>query len=84
MKLINEDHVHFTAELRTPAGDMLTACELLPDVFHHEFKDIALLHFVEDAESLNTFQQFKFHMLDIENYQAKEGEVSISLSGHLI
>ena len=83
MKMINEDHVHITAELRTPSGEMLTVCDLRADSFHHPTKDLAVMHFLHNTHSLNTFQQLKFHCLDIEPYSAAEGEVSLVCGGEM-
>jgi hypothetical protein len=76
MKMINEDHVHFTAEIRMANGEMLSACDLSPVSFHHDSKDIAVLHLLDETAALNGFQQLGFKMLDIEDYKASEDEVT--------
>lgn len=75
MPMINENHTHYTLELRSTTGEVFTSIDLLPRVVHHPDRDIAVLHIEQEIESMEFLKQLNFILLDTEEYLPADDEV---------
>lgn len=75
MAHINENHTTYTVEIRGQNGDILTQLDIQPYIFHHPEKDLAVLHFNDEANSLELLNQLGYQFLEIETYLPEENEV---------
>lgn len=53
LKYVNETHTHYTLEVRHDDGSFIYQQDLVPRVFHHENKDLAILH-IDFSEAKGT------------------------------
>lgn len=75
LRYVNEDHVHYTVELRSPDGQFITSQDLVPHSYHHQNRDLAILHMEDESKGLSHFKDLGFQLVDVENYKARVDEV---------
>ncbi len=77
MPSINENHTHYTLELRSTTGEVFTSADLLPRIAYHPDRDIAVLHLEHETSALNFLKQLSFNLLETEEYIPAENEVTL-------
>ena len=53
MQFVNEQHTHYTLEVRDQDGTFISQIECNPVTYHHQNKDLAILHLSDEVESLD-------------------------------
>jgi hypothetical protein len=53
---INENHTHFSADVRAYDGSMMSQIELRPKVYYHPKRDLAVLHFEEEQDAMDVMR----------------------------
>jgi hypothetical protein len=54
---LNESHTQYTFEIRDEEGNARSEFELLPIVYHHESRDLAVLHLADGDNVLQAFEE---------------------------
>lgn len=60
---VNEKHVHYTAEIRHNDGMFLQSFDVLPISYHHQHRDVAIMHFDEEEEVIRSLNEFDIKTL---------------------
>jgi hypothetical protein len=50
---VDNNHTHFTAEVRGPDGSSLSQFHLLPKAYYHPNRDMAILHFDNEDDNID-------------------------------
>ena len=76
---MNEDHTHYSIELRHPSGIFETQFELIPISFHHKTRDLAVLHLINEQNVIDVLKSLKFPIFELatEDELIKYGGVSV-------
>ena len=53
LQFVNEQHTHYTLEVRDQDGTFISQIECNPVTYHHQNKDLAILHLSDEVESLD-------------------------------
>lgn len=68
LRFVNQDHTIFTVETRHKDGSMQSQIDLLPEVFYHPTRDLAVLHFENELEALEVLRfvnvEYKLELTD--------------------
>ena len=83
---VNEKHTAYTAEKRHDDGVFATQCDLKPISYHHDTRDLAVLHFENEDEVLELLDSVGVDVLELAPSQSprlKEGE-KLEFHGHHI
>lgn len=81
LQYVNEKHTSYTIEVWHEDGKSMTKSELIPSSFHHTTRDLAVLHFKEEATALKLFDECAIEIQDLANYQLTPGE-PLKFHGH--
>lgn len=82
LEYVNEEHIHYTLEVRNSQGEAVSSIDITPNSFHHPSRDIGIAHFDKDeAKALSIFKTLMFEKLDIEKYRVNDGE-DVVFHGH--
>jgi len=87
LQYVDEKHTHYTLELRYDDGTFITQHELLPVHYHHDSRDLAVLHLVQECEALNNLSTLDFSPLQLApeyDNQDVELQTSVNFHGHRV
>lgn len=62
---VNQDHTHYSLELRHSDGIFLTQSELIPVSFHHKTRDFAVMHLMNEADVVKVLTDLELQILNI-------------------
>ena len=74
LRAVNETHTYYTVELRDGDGVFNVQLDLLPRVYHHPNRDLAVLHIEDEESSIETLSALQFDglLLDESTYDKQE------------
>jgi len=78
---LNEKHTHYTLELRHADGSFITQSELVPTTYHHDSRDVAVLHLEDEAEAMETLEALGLAALELTDGPPDEG-ARLMFHGH--
>lgn len=65
LQAVNQSHTYYTAELRHEDGVFATQIELLPRTFHHQKRDLAILHIENEESASEIFESLQADALTL-------------------
>lgn len=84
LSAVNETHTHYTVEIRQDNGIFLTQTELIPNVYHHSTRDLAVLHL--ENEQTNIESLFNIGLTPMKLFPRELPELdsgyAVEFSGH--
>jgi hypothetical protein len=81
LQYINERHTYYTIETRNPDGSFMTQSEMLPCSYHHNSRDLAVLHLETDHDEL--FETFSLEPHKLSGRELMAGD-SILFNGYSV
>lgn len=65
LKHVNHTHTHYTIEMRYDDGTFVFQHELFPETYHHNKRDLAVLHLDNEKECIETLDDLKYNFLSL-------------------
>lgn len=65
LQFVNEQHTHYTLEIRDQDGVFVSQVECNPVTYHHASKDLAILHLADDPEDLELLQDTGYQISEL-------------------
>lgn len=74
LQYVTEKHTQYTIEVRHENGMLMAKAELTPSSFHHFSRDLAVLHFKQEAAALKLLDQHGIEPQELATCQLTQGE----------
>ena len=81
LRYVNQNHTHYTVEVRDDHGVMLGTASILGNTLHHCTRDLAVLHLEDEASADQLFATHGIEFQNMSQRELVEGEV-LEFHGH--
>ena len=82
LQAVNESHTYYTVEVRHSDGVFHTQLDLLPRVYHHPTRDLAVLHFEDEQSSSENLSALNFNGLSLVEDSEHNEQERLFFHGH--